>query len=442
VPSNCTQAQSVNAANLFDGKTWKIRATNGSGVSVSGGSPGALAVAALLTGRIMSLAATTEVKPAIEPKESWLDPWHVNPAVNRDYDFIDGLRGIAILMVIACHHFYINPKSGHILHTIGSLVGTGSHGVTLFFALSGFLISWPFWKSKVAGAGKVVPRGYAQRRFWKIYPPLALSVLILTPFYILVYSDPSYFPIGLKWLAGWGFIVPISGKFNPVMWTLIVEVQFYVTIPLLFLCLKRLSPKATLAVVTAILFLAPMLMRVLTGKVVTLQPNIEVHYPSMLDTFCLGVLIAGLDNMGFIRKSWVGWGVAGIFLWPLALVTFSWFSMHPQDKSVFTNELVGWGVKFWAASLLLFIAQPEHFIAKILCAPWLRWCGIISYEWYILHQPLALGARHVFGPANGNFIKYALIVIGPIFVSLIVSAAAYRFFSLPILRYGRGRARR
>ena len=106
--------------------------------------------------------------------------------------------------------------------------------MTLFFALSG-LDCLAILKRKAAGSEKVVPQGYLQRRFWKIYPPyLALSVLILTPLYVWFDSDWSYLAIALKWLGGWAFVVPVSGKLNPVMWTLVIEVQFYLTLPLLF----------------------------------------------------------------------------------------------------------------------------------------------------------------------------------------------------------------
>src|SRR6185437_9334885 len=204
-----------------------------------------------------------EKPPAGKP---WLDAWHVSPSANRDYDFIDGLRGIAILMVIVGHHFYVNPNASGPVRCVGSLVGTGGYGVTLFYTLSGFLISWPFWKRKMKGSNAVAPPGYFQRRFWKIYPPLALSILILTPIYIMDHWDWSYAGMAVKWLTGWAFLFPVSGRMNPVMWTLAIEVQFYVTLPLLFLCFKRVPAKACLAIVTGLFFVVPILMRVVLGK--------------------------------------------------------------------------------------------------------------------------------------------------------------------------------
>ena len=380
---------------------------------------------------------TTEtVEKNIEQKH-WLEKWHVSPSVNRDYDFIDGLRGIAILMVIIGHHFYINPNASTPVRYVGSIIGTGGSGVTLFYTLSGFLISWPFWKRKVAGSQAVMPSGYFQRRFWKIYPPLVLSILVLTPLYIASTSDWSYLSTAVKWLTGWAFVFPVSGKFNPVMWTLAIEVQFYITLPLVFFCFRRMTPKTSLAVIPALFFVVPILTRVVIHKAATFYPNIDTHYPSAMDAFFLGILIAGLENMGLIKKSWVRWAVLGCVLWPLSLLVSAWVSMHPSEKTVLGNEILQDGLKFSAACLLLFIAQPKHAIAQILCAPWLRWCGIISYEWYLLHQPFAEWARFYFGPATGNSLKYMMIVGTPLLLILIFSAAVYRFFSLPILRYGR-----
>jgi len=373
-------------------------------------------------------------------KKRWLDGWHVNPSVNRDYDFIDGLRGIAILMVLACHHFYINPKSGPVIQFIGGILSAGGHGVMLFFTLSGFLISWPFWKRKFAQSVQAVPPGYGWRRFWKIYPPLALSVVVFTPVYTLISQDWSYCAIATKWLAGIPFLLPVSGKLNPVMWTLVVEVQFYAVLPLLFISLKKVSPKVCLWVVPLMFLLIPVGFRILTGWSATFYPDINPHFPAALDAFCLGILVAGLENSGVMKKNWARLGIIGLILWPLALLATAWIQTHPESRYFIITEAVGWMEKIASGCLLCYIADPRHPVAMMLCAPWLRWCGIVSYEWYLFHQPIILWARYFFGPAEGVLYKYAAIVGGSFVTSLILTALIYRRFSLPILKYGRSSA--
>jgi peptidoglycan/LPS O-acetylase OafA/YrhL len=372
------------------------------------------------------------------PKKHWLDVWHVNPSVNRDYDFIDGLRGIAILMVLVCHQLYTNPRSGPAVQFIGGLLAACGHGVAIFFALSGFLISWPFWKRKFAQSAKVVPPGYGWRRFWKIYPPLALSVVIFTPLYILINQDWSYCAIAAKWLVGLPFVLPVSGKLNPVMWTLVIEVQFYTMLPLLFFSLKQVSPKASLWIITLIFLLVPVTVRAITGWSATFYPDINPHFPAALDCFGLGIMVAGLENAGLLKKSWARLGIVGLVLWPLVLLALAWITMHPDCKSFAVTESVGWLEKIASGCLLFFVANPQHAIARLLCAPWLRWCGIISYEWYLFHQPITLWTRfQIFGPAGGVVCKYAAMVGSSFIVGLIISALVYRFFSLPILKFGR-----
>jgi peptidoglycan/LPS O-acetylase OafA/YrhL len=372
-------------------------------------------------------------------KKHRLDVWHVSPSVNRDYDFIDGLRGIAILMVVVGHHIYFNPKSGAFVHNVAGIFSVGGHGVTLFFALSGFLISWPFWKLKVKESKQVLPAGYGWRRFWKIYPPLALSILLLTPVYIFFTADWSYVSIAGKWLAGLPFFMPVSGKLNPVMWTLVIEVQFYILLPLLFVSFKRVPPKVCLWLLTLLFLLVPFSVRIMTGFSPTFQPDINSFFPSALDSFCAGIFVAGLENMGILEKKWARLGSVGIILWILSLLVIAWLNIHPENRTFAINETIEDLSKIAAGCLLFFVADPRHPVARLLCAPWLRWCGIISYEWYLFHQPIFGWARQSFGPAGGNVFKYATIVGGSFLIGLIVAALVYRFFSLPILKYGRAK---
>jgi len=376
--------------------------------------------------------------PAKTPeKKHWLDVWHVSPSINRDYDFIDGLRGVAILMVIFGHLFYINPHSTGALEYIGAFLGTGGYGVTLFFALSGFLISWPFWKRKVAGAAATIPTGYFQRRFWKIYPPLAFSILLFTPVYIFLNNDWSYGGIAGRWLAGLPFLLPVNGKLNPVMWTLVIEVQFYITLPLAFICLKRLSARTCLWLMTGLFLFVPTGIRLASGLRATFYPDINTYYPSALDVFALGIFVAGLENLGWLKKRWAVIGVAGAILWPSSLAIAALSGLRPVSASPFTVEIIDAMLKISAGCLLFFVANPRHPIPRLLCAPWLRWCGIISYEWYLLHQPIHGWIRHAAGRAEGHFLKYITVVGGSLVVGLLLAALLYRLFSLPLLRYGR-----
>ena len=177
------------------------------------------------------------------------------------------MRGIAILLVVASHLVYFNPK----IRRAGACgVGTthrdGWQRGGAFFCVVGLPDFLAALKQKAAGSERVLPAGYAWRRFWKIYPPLALSVLLLAPVYIYRSADWTFLGIGARWLTGYAFLLPVSGEFNPVMWTLVIEVQFYTLLPLLFFCLKRLPAKTCLLVVPLFLLLVPFLMRLTTGR--------------------------------------------------------------------------------------------------------------------------------------------------------------------------------
>jgi len=376
---------------------------------------------------------------ANQPAQHWLDSWHVDPSSNREYDFIDGLRGLAILMVLAGHSIYAREPAGVAGRFLLNLAGTFGMGVGLFFTLSGFLISWPFWKRKANNAESLIPPGYGWRRFWKIYPPLALSVLLLAPCFVLWMGDaPGFVRTAIQWLTGLAFLMPVSGKFNPVMWSLVVEIHFYLVLPLLFLLTKRLSAKTCLWVISLLLFAVPVSIQALTGLGPTFAPEISDPFCTGLSSFCFGVCVAGIDNLKLWNKRWSRLGDAGWFLMPLGLAVLAWTRLPPHPVGL-TPYLCTWTFTLGTGCLLFYAAAPEKIIARWLCLPWLRWCGIISYEWYLFHQPIIVWSRGWFGPAGGNIWQYSLILGLPFAISVVFSALVYRWFSLPILQFGRSR---
>src|SRR5262249_21688328 len=104
-----------------------------------------------------------------------------------------------------------------------------------------------------------------------------------------------------------------------------------------------------------------------------------------------------------------------------------------------TKEIMDWAVKIAGGLLLCYVADSRRTPPRILSTPWLRWCGIVSYEWYLFHQPILYWIRILFGAANGSLPKFILTQGSSFIVTLALGACVYRFFSLPILKYGRAK---
>ena len=388
---------------------------------------------------------TSPASAKSEPPAHWIDAWHTSPSQSKEYDAVDGLRGMAIILVVVSHLIYVNPSAGPLAQFLYGVANAGGFGVTIFFALSGFLISLPFWKRKLQASEHLVPPGYARRRFWKIYPPLALSVLLLTPVYLYLKGDAAaYLTVAGQWLVGWPILHPVSSRINPATWSLIVEIHFYLLIPFLFLATKRFSARQCLVVFALVLGVVPMAFRwwnLAHGVTFTLHPEIQVHFPSLLDAFAFGVLAGGLESLGLVRKTWARLGDLGVLLLAGAMLAAAWLRLHPPAfVPVVWGELLGLLVKVAAALLLTYAFDSTHPRACWFAQPWLRWCGLVSYEWYLFHQPIGFWIRDdLLGPAGGDRLKYATIVGGAFVIGLLIAALVYRYFSLPILRWGRQR---
>jgi peptidoglycan/LPS O-acetylase OafA/YrhL len=172
---------------------------------------------------------------------------------------IDGLRFIALVMVIAFHVWAIGsfhmgrPGDSSIL--LARCMATGSMGVQLFFVISGFILALPFARHYLQGAKKIRLREYFSRRLSRIEPPYLIQLAIVFCLTALVLRKvPSH--LAQYGSAGWwGYTWPhmlasvfYSSEFiykdypypNIVLWSLEVEVSFYILAPLLA-CLFAIS---------------------------------------------------------------------------------------------------------------------------------------------------------------------------------------------------------
>lgn len=135
----------------------------------------------------------------------------------------ESLRGVAILLVIAFHAYLQNVTEHRLQPNIfNSFIIAGNTGVTLFFVLSGFLLNLPFLRSQQQSSGT-----FFKNRALRILPLYVLAVLIGGIYHTNLTSS-------VQALFFWNLDVGILWPFGSTWWSLMVEVQFYLLLPLLY----------------------------------------------------------------------------------------------------------------------------------------------------------------------------------------------------------------
>ena len=245
---------------------------------------------------------------------------------------LDGLRGIAILLVLWYHVWEISWWSPW--PWLQFLPATGFVGVHLFFFLSGFVISYPFVRAALKGTGEPSWRHFAWRRFIKIVPSYVLSIGVAYAIgYAALQPNASLVPdlvTHLLFIHTW---FPLRyGTIDGVLWTLAVEVEFYCIFPLIWWCFKR-KPWLTAGAMVVLAWYWRIALS--TCCFTTVFPQYEENLPGYLDIFAFGMIAAYLfvrygDRLRASRLSYAG---------PLVAVRASRFSQccwRISTRSVFT----------------------------------------------------------------------------------------------------------
>ena len=164
------------------------------------------------------------------------------------YPALDGLRGVAILLVVFYHFFDFT-----------NYFFWGWLGVDLFFVLSGFLITNILLRTLYQPD---FLRNFYVRRILRIFPLYYFAlilILVVLPFFQSLHLDLSYYQENQAWfwiyLQNWLFVFkPLHGsKLLLHFWSLAVEEQFYLIWPIIILLVRR--PKTLLAIVGGFLLL-------------------------------------------------------------------------------------------------------------------------------------------------------------------------------------------
>lgn len=207
---------------------------------------------------------------------------------------VDGIRFIAILSVVLYHstYFYTTKNSVVTNDVFNSILSNGYQGVELFFVLSGFILSLPFAKKFTAGNRQLSLKNYFLRRLTRLEPPYIISTIgffVLLVFITGKYTFSYLLPHLLASLTySSNIIFGQTPVINNVLWSLEVEVQFYILAP--FLC-WILFYKIKNALARTVLICILIILAVLFNQQFLLSKISLIQYISF---FFVGILVTQL----------------------------------------------------------------------------------------------------------------------------------------------------
>ena len=336
---------------------------------------------------------------------------------------IDGLRGIAVLLVLIFHFDFFNVgKAGFI-------------GVDIFFVISGYLISKIVWSGLDTGSFSF--RQFYIHRIRRLAPPLFVTLALTAAFGTVVLLPQELNSLAKEGVAAliylsnvyyWQtlnyFGLQVGGSFFLHTWSLAVEEQFYLFFPILLVLIHRLFPKRR----EVIILVCAMLSFILNIVMVAIKPEATFYLlPTRAWELLFGSVLASIEFR--LPKSSTFKLAAGIGA--VALLAFALHDYNP------TTRFPGWFalLPVLSASMLLFAgSDKEEVFGRALAFGPLRFVGVISYSLYLVHWPVK-----VFIPLividNSIFWK----VVG-FLLSFLLATLMYLFVERPSKTIQKGRS--
>jgi peptidoglycan/LPS O-acetylase OafA/YrhL len=359
---------------------------------------------------------------------------------------LDGLRGVAILLVWVGHYFAV-PGKGTVSLLDGYWFRLGWTGVDLFFVLSGFLIGGILLH--VRGSHRYF-RTFYIRRFFRIVPLYYAWILI---YVLLLAFDRRLLTsrigtiegIDVSILAQSLFLQNLLPSFGPVVsfwwfnstWSLAVEEQFYLVAPVV---VKYLSKRALTALLVSVTIAAPLLRWFVR---VHFNSGSDLAYrlmPCRADSLAVGML-AALAWSDAKTRDWLAAQPAllyGLFAVFSAGVAFFW--RYYSGPGLPLTQIIGytWLALFFATWMLLALLRPASPVAVVLRVGFLRDIGGVSYCIYVIHTAVFLFCHRIFLHALPAVTDERAAAVS-MFAALITYALAklsWKFFEEPLVRRG------
>ena len=331
---------------------------------------------------------------------------------------LDGIRGLAILLVLADHVLGFVP---------------GWVGVDLFFVLSGYLITTLLRRDR---GDRHFRSPFYIKRATRILPPLIVLFVLAA-----ILTNFPWRTLGIYFVlfaANIGQVVhPLTGdKELSVLWSLAVEEHFYLVWPF---AVRYLDRKALIGVLLAVLALSPVLRGLFTHRLGWWP--IYILTPFRLDGLAAGSLLAVAveDHRWAERLKKVAGPVSAVLFVGYAVASLAprfWFQADSLSYNVFGYTLLTAILTFGLSYVVL---HEASLASRILSMPWLAFVGLISYGVYLYHV-MVVRAMQLFVRAIGydHMRTFAPVTLA---ITFALAWASFKWYESPIVTWGKVRAR-
>lgn len=284
---------------------------------------------------------------------------------------LDGMRAIAILVVMLSHT------------ALGKVV-PGGFGVTIFFFLSGFLITTLLRKEN-AQTGSVSLRNFYFKRTLRIFPPMYITIAAVAALTASGLLDRQLTAGGvaadLAFLTNYAPQIGVSGGVAIPLWSLDVEEHFYILFSALFAFVLCRMPARRAAAICAALASAILAIRLVTVFGMGEIENVFYWSHTRIDSILWGSVLALWQNPAMERGAWRP-KIAHVAL-ALVVLALCLAVRAPEFRETMRYSLQG------AALFVIFsfVLHDRGVLARLLGSAPLRLVALLSYTLYLAHMP-------------------------------------------------------
>jgi len=325
---------------------------------------------------------------------------------------LDGFRAIAVLTVIIGHAGLKNYVPG-------------SFGVTMFFFISGYLITTLLVKEWRATGKTDLPAFYFRRSI-RIIPIMLIAIALAIVLDLVGLGPSMYFPSLWQDLLFLTNYAPQTSRIPIPLWSLDVEEHFYLIFPIAFIISYQVNQKSTIFIIVVGIILA-LLIRIMTYGTDD-QAHIYFWTHTRVDSILYGCLLAVFNNPILKDKAWIGVNRA-YFMCGCALLVFAILYKDPFFRETWRYSIQGMGLFL----VFNFVLRTEGLVNNLLSIAPLKVVADYSYALYLTHYPLLVAADMAMPDAPHAFRGAA--AIGATFV---LAHALRHLVELPLLEWRKG----